>query len=281
MGMTRARCRRSDMRKSCLALMVLGLLGPATAIAQSTDDDAARAERWHELQQAIFGDRTIGDGAGFVTLDAPQRALDAALVPITITTAADRNVTGVALVIDDNPGPLAARVRFGPAGDPGFLALRVRVNQYTLMHAVAETSDGQLHEIAKFVKAAGGCSAPVGENEAASLAEIGRMKLRLQGEAVAGAPVEAQLMIRHPNFNGMQMDQLTRLYTPMRFVQVVDISFDGAEVLHLEGDISLSTDPVIGFRFRPAALPGKLKVVVRDSDNATYEASFDVPASGS
>lgn len=285
MGMTRARCRRIDMRKSCrrvcLAVIALGLLGPVSVMAQSTDDDAARAERWRELQQAIFGDRTIGDGTGIVTLDAPQRALDAALVPITITTPAELKVTGLSLVVDDNPGPLAAQVRFGPAGDPGFLALRVRVNQYTMMHAVAETEDGRLHETAKFVKAAGGCSAPVGENEAASLAEIGRMKLRLDGEAAAGAPVEAQLMIRHPNFNGMQMDQLTRLYTPMRFVQVVDISFEGAEVLHLESDISLSTDPVIGFRFRPAALPGKLKVVVRDSDNATYEASFDVPASGS
>lgn len=281
MGVTRARCRRSDMRKSCLVLMVLGLLGPASAMAQSTDDDAARAARWQELQQAFFGDRPLSDGAGVITLEAPKRALDAALVPIAITTAADQDVTGISLVIDDNPGPLAAKVSFGPAGDPSFLALRVRVNQYTLMHAVAETADGRLLETVKFVKAAGGCSAPVGENEAASLAEIGRMKLRLNGEAVAGRPVEAQLMIRHPNFNGMQMDQLTRLYTPMRFVQVVDVRFEGADVLHLEGDISLSTDPVIGFRFVPAALPGKLTVTVRDSDNATFDASFDVPASGS
>jgi sulfur-oxidizing protein SoxY len=79
----------------------------------------------------------------------------------------------------------------------------------------------------------------------------------------------------------MQMDQLTRLYTPMRIVQTVDISFNDEAVLHLEGDISLSSDPVIGFRFRPAQLPGKLKVVVRDSDNAVFEQSFDVPAGGS
>jgi hypothetical protein len=38
---------------------------------------------------------------------------------------------------------------------------------------------------------------------------------------------------------------------------------------------------VIGFRFRPDSLPGKLKVVVRDSDNATFAQSFDVPAGGS
>ena len=109
------------------------------------------------------------------------------------------------------------------------------------------------------------------------------MKLRLGGEVVAGQPVEAQLLIRHPNFNGMQMDQLTRLYTPMKFVQQVEITLNGERVLSMENDISLATDPAIGFRFvpRPEDLPGKLKVTVRDSDNAVFEQSFDVPASGS
>lgn len=269
------------MRMPFVALFVLGLMGLPPAAAQSTDDDAARAEHWQELQQAIFDDHPVVDGGDVVALEAPKRALDAALVPITITTAAEQGITALYLVIDDNPGPLAAHVRFGPAGDPSHLALRVRINQYTLMHAVAEMADGRLLETTRFVKAAGGCSAPVGANEAASLAEIGRMKLRLGDTPTAGKPAEAQIMIRHPNYNGMQMDQLTRLYTPMRIVQTVDISFNDEAVLHLEGDISLSSDPVIGFRFRPAQLPGKLKVVVRDSDNVVFEQSFDVPAGGS
>jgi len=268
------------MRGVTLALALLASFsGPALA----TDDDAARLARWQELQAAIFEGRPVVDGNGLVALEAPKRALDAALVPIAVTTASGSNVTALTVVIDDNPGPLAAKVTYGPRGDPSRLELRVRVNQYTLMHAVAETSDGALHKTAQFVKAAGGCSAPVGANEAESLAEIGRMKLRLGGKVIAGQAVDAQLLIRHPNYNGMQMDQLTRLYTPMRFVQQVEITLNGERVLALEGDISLSTDPAIGFRFIPRAedLPGKLKVVVRDSDNATFEQSFDVPAGGS
>jgi sulfur-oxidizing protein SoxY len=150
------------------------------------------------------------------------------------------------------------------------------------MHVVAEMTDGALVETARFVKAAGGCSAPVGD-EAASLAEIGRMKLRLSGAVAAGKPVEAQLMIRHPNFNGMQMDQLTRTYTPMRYVKTIDIAYEGVPVLHLDGDISLSTDPVIGFAFVPkeGQLPGKMKVVVRDSNDTVFEESFDIPPQGS
>jgi sulfur-oxidizing protein SoxY len=259
------------------------LLGCLAAPSLAADDEAERLAHWQELKESIFDGRPVADGAGLVMLEAPTRALDAALVPITITTAPASNVTALTVVIDDNPGALAAHVDFGPRGDPAFLALRVRVNQYTYMHAVAETSDGALHETAQFVKAAGGCSAPVGTSEADSLAEIGRMKLRLGGTVAAGQPVEAQFLNRHPHYNGMQMDQLTRLYTPMRIVQQVDVTLNGEKVLMLEGDISLSTDPAIGFRFVPQGsdLPGKLKVVVRDSDNAMFEQSFDVPASGS
>ena len=267
------------MLKSIFAIaLVATFAAPAMA-----DDEAERQAHWADLRQAVFGERATVDAADLIALEAPKRALDAALVPITVTTRPGADIIGVTVVIDDNPGPVAARVTFGPRGDPSLLALRVRVNQYTYMHAVAETADGALHETAQFVKAAGGCSAPVGAGEAESLAQIGRMKLRLGGEVVAGQPVEAQLLIRHPNFNGMQMDQLTRLYTPMKFVQQVEITLGGERVLSMENDISLATDPAIGFRFVPRAedLPGKLKVTVRDSDNAVFEQSFDVPASGS
>lgn len=267
------------MRKIMLAVaLTAGFAAPALA----AEDEAERLAHWAELKAAVFGARATVDGAGLVTLDAPKRALDAALVPISIATPPGRNVTGLTLVVDDNPGPVAARVRYGPRGDASRLDLRVRVNQYTYMHAVAETADGALHETAKFVKAAGGCSAPVGSAEAQSLAEIGRMKLRL-GEVRAGRPADAQLMIRHPNFNGMQMDQVKRTYTPMRYVQSVAITLNGEAVLELEGDISLATDPAIGFRFVPLAgdLPGTMKVIVRDSDDTVFEASFDIPASGS
>ena len=58
-------------------------------------------------------------------------------------------------------------------------------------------------------------------------------------------------MIRHPNFNGMQMDQITRDFTPPRFIRTIDASYDGAPIFHLDSDISLSTDPVITFGFVP------------------------------
>jgi sulfur-oxidizing protein SoxY len=149
------------MKRAFLALALgAGLLTSLSVRAEETEAD--RAARWHDLQQAIFGDKQLQDGQGVVQLEPPVRALDAALVPITISLSGARPIKGVYLVIDENPSPLAAHVAFGPAADPRLLKLRVRVNQYTQMHAVAETADGQLYEVMKFVKAAGGCSAPAG-----------------------------------------------------------------------------------------------------------------------
>ena len=264
------------------AVLMLALAGPAVlgaaGLARAEQDQAARAARWHELEKAIFGNRDIGDGNALIAIDAPLRALDAALVPVTLTLPADKPVAGLYFVIDNNPSPLAAHFTFGANADPREIKLRVRVDQYTDMHAVIETADGKLYAVARYIKAAGGCSAPAGADDAAALADLGRMKLRLPDGFAAGKPVEAALMVRHPNFNGMQMDQVTRNYTPARFIQSIDVAYNGGKVFHLDSDISLSTDPVIGFAFVPAE-PGTLSVTVKDSANATWERKFPVPPS--
>jgi sulfur-oxidizing protein SoxY len=242
--------------------------------------DQDRAARWKQLQESLFPHREVLDSGGVITVDAPPRALDAALVPIELHVSGSKPVKGVYLIIDDNPAPMAAHFVFGPKADPRELKLRVRVNAYTNVHAIAETQDGQLLAATRFVKAAGGCSAPAGPDDAAALADIGRMKLRLLGNFNADKPMQAQLMIRHPNFNGMQMNQITRYFTPARFIRTIDATYDGGQVFHLDADISLSTDPVITFGFVPHE-KGQMKVVARDSNNTTFDHSFDVPGTPS
>jgi sulfur-oxidizing protein SoxY len=256
------------------------LLGGIHSACADDQDDQDRAARWKQLQESIFPHRQILDAGGIITVDAPPRALDAALVPVELHITSSKPVKGVYLVIDDNPAPMAAHFVFGPKADPRDLQLRVRVNAYTNMHAIAETQDGQLHAATKFVKAAGGCSAPAGPDDTAALADMGRMKLRLLGSFDAGKPMQAQLMIRHPNFNGMQMNQITRYFTPARFIRTIDATYDGGQVFHLDADISLSTDPVITFGFVPHE-KGQMKVVAQDSSNATFNHTFDVPGTPS
>lgn len=250
-----------------------------SAAAHAQADDPARAERWNDLRQTLFGERQVRSGDDKITLEAPERALDAALAPVTIKVANPEEVKALYLVIDDNPAPVAAHVVYGPAGDPRVLKLRVRINQYTNIHAVEETVTGALYETSRFVKAAGGCSAPAGSYDEAALAGIGEMKLRPASQEGSAGVFEAQLLIRHPNFNGMQMDQATRLYTPARFLKTIEIAYNGQNVLRFDTDISLSTDPAISFGVK-APTKGSLSITARDSDNAVFQHSFDFGPQG-
>jgi sulfur-oxidizing protein SoxY len=243
-------------------------------------DDPSRIARWKALREAIFGNRKVEDGTAVIQMDAPPRAMDAALVPLGLTLIGGKQIKGVYLVIDNNPSPLAGHITFGPAADPSTLKMRVRVNEYTLIHAVAESQDGALYSVEKFVKAAGGCSAPAGTDETEALKEIGRMKLRLLTPYSAGQTMQAQLMIRHPNFNGMQMNQITRVYTAPRFIRTLEVKFEGQSVLRVDSDISMSTDPAFTFGFVPPR-PGKLEVTAVDSEDQRFASTFPVPAADS
>ena len=277
MGMIPREATRATMRRTIPMLLLAGtMLAGAAGAARAAEDDAARAARWKGLQHAIFGNRPLAEGSAMLAIDAPPRADDAALVPVSITLPAGEPVKALYLVIDDNPSPLAAHLTFGAKADPHQVKLRVRVDQYTNMHAVMEAEDGKLYEATRFIKASGGCSAPAGPDDPVALKDIGHMKLRLVGGFATGKPAEAALMIRHPNFNGMQMDQVTRNYTPARFIQSIDVSYNGGNVFHLDSDISLSTDPVITFGFVPKD-KGTMTVVVKDSQNTVWQHSFQMP----
>jgi sulfur-oxidizing protein SoxY len=264
-----------------LSAALVGLAGAAAvtmpALAGVGDTDQERQARWQDLQKSIFGTKTPRQDDAAIKLDTPVRAEDAALVPITITLADPKNVKALYLVIDDNPSPLAAHFTFGPDADPKTIKLRVRVNTYTDVHAVAELKDGSLLETTKFVKASGGCSAPMGVSDEEAMQGMGDMRFKLASEVAASKPVDATLMIRHPNFNGMQMNQVTRQYTPARYIQSIGVSFDDKKVFDLSTDISLASNPVIGFELLPDSQKGSIKVDVKDSGNGEWSKTFNVP----
>lgn len=269
------------MRTGPFALCLALLAAPpaTTALADDAAVDSGRAARWKAIAGQIFGDRQIEPTETLIKLDAPIRAEDAALVPITLTMPERERLKSVYLVVDDNPAPLAARIDFGPAAGPGSLQLRVRIDGYTNVHAVAETTDAKLFETVAFVKASGGCSAAVGATDEEAMNGMGEMRMKFAGgvEASPSRAMQATLMIRHPNFNGMQMNQVTRNYTPPRYIDKLSVSYGDSKVFDLEADISLSTNPVITFSFVPRG-SGPLKVAASDTENGHWEQNFDPPA---
>jgi sulfur-oxidizing protein SoxY len=227
--------------------------GIASAAEPNTADDP-----WPVLAHSIFKDRPLLDGSGLIALEMPYRAEDAAIVPLTLRNtipAGDaRQVKAITVIIDENPSPVAAAFSFGRNAGVSAISTRVRVNSYTNVHAVAELSDGQLYMVKTYVKAAGGCSAPAVKDPAEANANLGEMRFR-QFAAADSAPVskprEAQLMIRHPNNSGLQMDQVTHLYIPAFFVDDLKIWQGDELVLAMEAGISISENPSIRFTYVP------------------------------
>jgi len=235
--------------------LALSLAAPTVGRAQNAAAPAQPSEdTWDSIKDDIFKGRPVLDGSGLVALEAPKRAEDAAIVPITmgVNLPADdkRSLRVLTLVIDENPAPVAGTFTVGPHSGVTKISTRVRVNTYSFVRAVAELSDGKLYSVKSYVKASGGCSAPSASNPDAAKSALGQMKFRAF-PPVAGALPEAQIMLRHPQNSGLQMDQLTRLYVPPFFVETLEVWQGEDLVLALDGGIAISEDPNLRFNYRP------------------------------
>lgn len=265
------------LRRLALAAAIVGSCGTTAQAAMQADDP------WPALAQQIFEEKPLQGGDGVLALDAPYRAMDAAVVPVTIRTLLPpddpRTVRRLTLVIDGNPSPLAATFTLGERSGVDMISTRVRVDDYTTMHAVAELSDGKLYVVSRYVKAAGGCSAPALKQVAGGV-PLGTMRFRELPQAAEGATPgqrEAQIMVRHPNYSGMQMDQVTRLYIPADFVKSLEV-WQGDEMLvSVEGGISLSENPEFRFRFKPHG-DAPFRAVAVDSTDQRFEQEWKAGA---
>jgi sulfur-oxidizing protein SoxY len=266
-------------------IAIIGFCGAAQG-----EEDRPEAT-WNALKPDIFATRPINAGEGVLSIEAPMRAEDAAVVPITVRAAfpqtPEKQIVKVTIVIDENPAPVAASFAFGPASPVASISARMRVNSYSYVRAIAELNDGSLWMTKTFVKASGGCSAPALKDEDGAAASIGQLKLLQFGAdqevslvPAGGALTEAQIMVRHPNHSGLQMDQLTRTYIPARFVRLIELKRGGDLVFKMEGGISLSENPAIRFALRKEG-PGSLSVHAEDTDGKVFEQSWPVKPTGS
>ena len=269
-------------RRDTLSFAFAGLASPFLAPEAMAYEDV-----WASLVTDAFDGKAMEPTETLVSLEAPYRAEDAAIVPMVIRTALPagdtRFIRKVTLVIDRNPAPVAAVFELGDASGVGMIETRVRINEYTKVHAVAELSDGALYVTEKFVKAAGGCSAPAVKDQAEAAANLGRMKFRQfpgAGGAAQSAPREAQLFIRHPNNSGFQRETLSNLYIRPRFVDLIEIKQGADLILRVSGGISLSEDPNLRFAYLANGAP-VITAFATDTDGTTFSGEWPVEPAAS
>jgi len=235
-------------------VFTIGLV--ALALAAARHRAAAEAgDSWPDVARDAFNGRPLADGTGLIAIEMPARAEDAAIVPVTFRTTLPAGDTRVlktfTLVIDENPSPVAAAFKVGPGVT--MISTRVRVDSYTNVHAVAELSDGQLYVVQTYIKASGGCSAPMTKGDA-DKAKIGQMRFRQfapSSAGIASGAREVQIMVRHPNNSGLQRDQVSLLYIPLLIVRELRVWQGDELALEMDGGISISEDPNLRFTYMP------------------------------
>lgn len=264
------------------AALFAALLAPVSTafVSGAWGAEPGDLSRWTTIRGEVYGEQPIADGAQVLAIDAPLRAEDAAVVPITIHAllpqTGDMAIKKMTLIIDENPSPVVAEFIPGASVPNATISTRVRVNDYTNIRVVAQTTDGKLFMVSRYVKAAGGCSAPAGKDEKAALARLGKMKVFAPEKVIVGQPATFQVLISHPNNSGLQFDQMTRNYIPARYIKHIDINYNDQPVLTINSQISISEDPSYHFIFIPDRA-GVLSVKAIDNKDKIF--TTEVPVS--
>jgi sulfur-oxidizing protein SoxY len=226
---------------------------------------------WDFLRAKYYGNRPMGlVDETYMSLEVPSNTPDPAATPLTLRFADDpaARIKRVRVFVDNNPSPLVATFELG---DPPVtqIDLRVRIDRFTSVRAVAEKSDGGLEMRSAWVKASGGCSVPP---SAAAGGTLGEVRLR-PGEDAKSLLVS----IRHPNSSGFQIDPRTGDNIPAHYISHIRIEAGGRALLDAETGISVSENPTLRIG-SDQSLPAPVTVDAVDSvTQAHFTASTSSP----
>ena len=128
---------------------------PAFADADAKDwpADAFKSKSEADTLKALYG--KSAEPSDKVSLDAPEIAENGAVVPIAVASTLP-GVTGIAILVLENPNVLAAAYKI-PPGTQASVSNRLKMAKTSKVLAVVE-SDGKLYSATKEVKVTvGGC----------------------------------------------------------------------------------------------------------------------------
>ena len=224
---------------------------------------------WPTLRPQFYGTRNIGEvGDELMSVEAPASTPDPSATPVTIHfgAALAGALKQVRVIIDNNPSPVVATFDVSPTLPVDEIDLRVRIDRFTSVRAIAETTDGRLEMRSTWVNASGGCSAPP---SAASGGTLGEIRLRPSSEGKA-----LQVSIRHPNNSGFQIDPRTGDAIAPHFISHITLRSGEKTLLAADTGISISENPTLRIAAR-TPLPAPLTVEATDvPTQARYTATW-------
>jgi len=262
---------------SCLKFgpAVALLLCAATTPAATGDSQSPANGAWQSLRPQLYGTRDIGEGGDqLMSVEAPGSTPDPSATPVVVHFGAglQGKVKAVRVIIDNNPSPLVATMDLAKGLPVEEIDLRVRIDRYTSVRAIAETGDGKLEMRSTWVNASGGCSAPP---SATAGGVLGQIRFHPSPDARA-----LQFSIRHPNNSGFQIDPRTGDPIPPHFVSHIRLSSGGQTLMEADTGISLSENPTLRIA-SSQPLKGPLTVEATDIPTQQHYTATWTAANGS
>jgi sulfur-oxidizing protein SoxY len=229
------------------------------------DSQSPTGGAWLSLRPQLYGSRNITEGdEQLMSIEAPASTPDPAATPVVVHfgKALEGKVKQVRVIIDNNPSPLVATMDLKPGLLVDEIDLRVRIDRFSSVRAIAETGDGKLQMASTWVNAAGGCSTPSSATEGGMLGQI-RFRPSSDDRAL-------QISIRHPNNSGFQVDPRSGDFIPPHFIAHIRLSAGGQTLMEADTGISLSENPTLRIA-TDGALSAPMTV---DATDAPTEAHF-------
>jgi sulfur-oxidizing protein SoxY len=247
------------------AWLFLAFCGASLALG---DAQTPSSGAWEYLQKQFYPERDIGLlDESYMSLEAPANTPDPAATPLTLRfgEAALGHIKQIRVIIDNNPSPVAATFDVASGARLAEIDLRVRVDRFTSVRAIAESTDGRFEMRSTWVNASGGCSAPPG---AAAPGRLGDIRFRPSPDAKS-----MLISILHPNNSGFQIDPLSGEPIASHYVSHIRLSTDGRTLLEADTGISLSENPSLRIA-SDVPLPAPVTLDVVDSKDAHFTASW-------
>lgn len=204
------------------------------------------------MRPNLYGTRAISEtGDALMSIEAPASTPDPSATPVVVHfgEALAGRVRQLRVIIDNNPSPLVTTMNLGAGLPVEEIDLRVRIDRFTSVRAIAELTDGQLEMRSTWVNASGGCSAPPSLSAGGRLGEV-RFRASADDKAL-------QISIRHPNNSGFQIDPKSGDPIPPHFVSHLRLRAGDDTLVDADTGISLSENPTLRIASREP-LPGPL-----------------------
>jgi sulfur-oxidizing protein SoxY len=193
-----------------------------------------------------------------IALQVQDIVEDGAVVPVSVSSSLARTQE-IFVIVEKNPSPLAAGFTLEPGTD-AFVALRVKMNESALIHAVVR-AEGRLFMVAKETRVTlGGCGAGApGPQDGAG----GPAPMRLRGQFKDGL-TDVRVLMAHPMESGQRKDAAGKA-VPAHHITDVLVRHGDRTVLTARWGPSVSRNPFLQFRLRGAKPGERLSVTWTDN----------------